>query len=75
MPTPSKIYGNKLRHYQKKLTKSTNVTRWLDMRLKAMSKLLLGLIFNRESKNHNEFESLSLLLHSLVHPNDPITLT
>jgi hypothetical protein len=45
------------------------------MRPRAMSKLLLNLIFNRESKNHNEFELLSLLLHFLAHLNDPITLT
>jgi hypothetical protein len=45
------------------------------MRLKVMYKPLLGLIFDRELKNHNEFELLSLPLHFLTHLNDPITPT
>jgi hypothetical protein len=45
------------------------------MRLKVTYKPLLSLIFDRESKNHNEFESLSLPLHSLTHLNDLITPT
>jgi hypothetical protein len=40
-----------------------------------MYKPLLSQIFDRELKNHNGFESLSLPLHFLTHLNDPITLT
>jgi hypothetical protein len=43
-----------------------NVTRWLDIKSKATSRLLLGLIFDNKSKNHNEFESLFLLLPFLA---------
>jgi hypothetical protein len=52
-----------------------NVIRWLDMRLKVTYKPLLGLIFDRKLKNHNEFKSLSLPLHFLTHLDDPITVT
>jgi hypothetical protein len=40
-----------------------------------MYKPLLSQIFDRELKNHNGFESLSLPLHFLTHLNDPITPT
>jgi hypothetical protein len=75
MPALSKNYENKLKHCWKRPTKSTNETKWLDMRLRATFKPLLDLIFNNESKNHNKFESLFLLLHCLVYLNDLITLT
>jgi hypothetical protein len=74
MPALSKNYENKLKHYWKRPTKSMNVTRWLDMRLRAMFRPLLGLIFNSESRNHNKFKSLFLLLHFLAHRVDLITL-
>jgi triphosphoribosyl-dephospho-CoA synthetase len=51
--------------------KSTNKTRWLDMKSRPMYKLLLGPTFNKGSKNPNESKSLSLLLHSLAHLDDP----
>jgi hypothetical protein len=55
--------------------KSTNVTKWLGMRLRAMFRPLPGQIFDNKSRNHNEFKSLFLLLHSLAHLNELITLT
>jgi uncharacterized protein YifN (PemK superfamily) len=45
------------------------------MRLKVTYKPLLGQIFDRELKNHNKFELLSLPLHFLTHLDDPITPT
>jgi hypothetical protein len=42
MPVPSKNYENKPKHYWRKLTRLTNETKWLDMRLKPTSKQLLG---------------------------------
>jgi hypothetical protein len=45
------------------------------MRLKAMFRPLPERIFDNELRNHNEFKSLFLLLHSLVHLDDLITLT
>jgi hypothetical protein len=44
------------------------------MKSKAMSRLLLGLIFDSESKNHNEFESLFLLLPFLAPLNNQTIL-
>jgi hypothetical protein len=75
MPAPSKIYENKLKHCWKRLTKSMNKTKCLDMRSRATFKLLLNLIFVNKLKNHNEFESLFLLLHFLAHLDDLIILT
>jgi hypothetical protein len=75
MPAPLKNYENKLKYYWKRPTKSMNETKWLDMRLRATFKPLLDLIFDNELKNHNEFKSLFLLLHFLVHLDDLITLT
>jgi hypothetical protein len=75
MPALSENYMNKLKHYWKRPTKSTNVTKWLDMKSRVMSKLLLGLTFGKGSKSPNESESLSLLLHSLAHLDDPTILT
>jgi hypothetical protein len=40
-----------------------------------MCKLSLDPIFDRELRNHNEFELLFPLLHFLVHLDDPITPT
>jgi hypothetical protein len=57
---------NKLWHCWRRPTKSTNATWWLDMRSRATSKQLLSPIFDNESKNHNESESLFLLLPFLV---------
>jgi hypothetical protein len=51
------------------------MTRWLDTRSKPTCKLLLNPIFDRELRNHNEFEWLFPLLHFLVHLDDPITPT
>jgi hypothetical protein len=45
------------------------------MRSKPTCKLLLDLIFDRELRNHNEFESWFSLLHFLVHLDDLITPT
>jgi hypothetical protein len=45
------------------------------MKLRAMFKPLLGPIFVRKSRNHNEFESLFLPLPFPVHLDDLITPT
>jgi hypothetical protein len=44
------------------------------MRSRATSKQLLGLIFDSKSKNHNEFESLFLLLPFLVYSDNQTIL-
>jgi hypothetical protein len=51
------------------------MTKWLDMKSKPMSKLLLDLTFDKGSRNPNESESLYPLLLSQVHLDNPITLT
>jgi hypothetical protein len=45
------------------------------MKSKATFKPLLDQIFVRKSRNHNDFESLFLLLLFLVHLDDPTTPT
>jgi hypothetical protein len=52
-----------------------NMTKWLDTNSRVTSRLLLDLIFDRGSRNRNEFESSFPPLHSLVHLNGLITPT
>jgi hypothetical protein len=52
-----------------------NATKWLDMNSRVTSRLLLDLIFDKESRNHNEFELLFPPPHSLAHLGGLITPT
>jgi hypothetical protein len=51
-----------------------NVTRWLDMRLRATFRQSLGLIFDKRSRNHNGFELLFPILPFLAHLDNLIIL-
>jgi hypothetical protein len=75
MSAPLRIYVNRLKHCWWRPIKLTNATKWLDTNSRVMSRLLLDPIFDKGSRNHNEFELLFSPPQSLAHLEGLITPT